>query len=270
MGIQIAAGEDWQRFLALAQLEGWRVSAAEVALFQGELASCALVLREQERFCGMVTAVAYPNSGWIGNLLVPAAERGKGYGARLFDHAVSCLQAQGVDTLWLTASAQGAPLYRRRGFVAVDQVQRWVLRIAGSAVEHPGAAQELERLLQEDAAVWGERRDRLLAPLAKGGMIFVFGRTLAMLQAGQGRQILGPWTSEGHCPRENRRLLMAVLAAASQETELVSDVLASSPTVGLLAAAGFRPEGRCQLMARGPVSARLDALTALASLGSLG
>lgn len=270
MNIELAQSADWERFLALAQLEGWRVPAAEVELFRGPLAECAFVLRIDGRFCGLVTAVAYPKSGWIGNLLVPAAMRSQGYGARLFDHAVQLLQRQGVTTLWLTASAQGAPLYQRRGFVAVDQVQRWVLRTAGSALENPGPAETLTRLLLEDAAVWGESRHRLLAPLAQGGRIFNFGQTLAMLQAGEGRQVLGPWTSSSHCPRENRQLLMAVLAAANRETELVSDVLVSSPTGALLAAAGFKPLGRCQLMAQGPVSARLESLTALASLGSLG
>lgn len=270
MKIELAGSADWELFLALAQLEGWRVPAAEVELFRGALAQCAYVLRVEGRFCGLVTAVAYPKSGWIGNLLVPASERGLGYGARLFDHAVEVLRRQGVTTLWLTASAQGAPLYQRRGFVAVDQVQRWVLRTAGSALERPGPSEPLTSLLLEDAAVWGESRGRLLAPLAQGAAIFRFGQTLAMLQTGARRQVLGPWTSSGHCPRENRQLLMAVLAAANQEAELVSDVLVSSPAGGLLAAAGFKPQGRCQLMARGPVSARLQSLTALASLGSLG
>lgn len=270
MEIKIAGSADWDSFLTLAQLEGWRVPAGEVELFRDPLAECAFALREEGCFCGLVTAVAYPKSGWIGNLLVPQAERGKGYGARLFDHAVAVLQQQGVTTLWLTASEQGAPLYRRRGFISVDQVQRWVLRTAGSAVEYPGPVQSLDRLLLEDNEVWGECRNRLLAPLAQGAAIFAYGQTLAMLQAGERRQVLGPWTSAGHCPRENRQLLIAVLAAASQESELVADVLVSSPTGSLLAAAGFKPQGRCELMALGPISARLQSLTALASLGSLG
>lgn len=270
MEINVAGQGDWDCFLTLAQLEGWRVPATEVELFRGPLAQCAFALREAGRFCGLVTAVAYPQSGWIGNLLVPAAERGKGYGAALFDFAVASLQQQGVTSYWLTASEQGAPLYRRRGFVSVDQVQRWGLRTAGSALECPKSSEELTRLLREDAAVWGESRGRLLAPLAKGAAIFAFGQTLAMLQAGERCQVLGPWTSSGHCPRENRQLLMSVLAAANQGAELVADVLVSSPTGSLLAAAGFNPLGCCELMARGPVSARLESLTALASLGSLG
>ncbi|MHB1398141.1 MAG: GNAT family N-acetyltransferase [Trichloromonadaceae bacterium] len=270
MEIQIAGSADWECFLTLAQLEGWRVPAAEVELFRAPLAQCAFALREEGRFCGLITAVAYPKSGWIGNLLVPQAERSKGYGARLFDHAVASLQQQGVTTLWLTASEHGAPLYQRRGFVAVNQVQRWVLRTVGSAIEATDRSESLARLLVADAVVWGESRARLLAPLAQEATIFTFGQTWAMLQAGEGRQVLGPWTSRGHCPRENRQLLMAVLAAANLDTELVCDVLISSPTGSLLAAAGFQPQGLCQLMAMGPVSARLEALTSLASLGSIG
>ncbi len=270
MEIRMADKGDWANFLGLAQREGWRVPAVEVELFRGPLARCAYTLEDRERFCGLVTAVGYEKSGWIGNLLVPVAERGKGFGARLFDHAVAQLRHQGVETIWLTASAQGAPLYRRRGFEAVGRVQRWVLQTAGSALESAESYQSYPRLLHKDGMVWGESRDRLLAPLAQGGAIFAFGESLALLQSGERRQVLGPWVSSGHCPRENRQLLLAMLAAANQDAELVCDVLTSSPTRALLAAAGFQTQGECELMAQGPVTVRLETLTALASLGSLG
>ena len=93
----------------------------------------------------------------------------------------------------------------------------------------------------------------------------------ALLQPGPGVQVLGPWLGGDGASQDHRRLLLSVLAAAEDRGEVVTDVLASSPVNGLLAAAGFRTAGECALMARGPTEA-VDRrrLVALASLGSMG
>ena len=111
---------DWQVFLALARDAGWRVPKNELALYRGPLAGSAFVLRAGEEVRGFVTAVAHEKSGWIGNLIVPADCRGRGYGALLFEHAVAVRERQGVDQIWLTASPAGRPLYDRMGFAVVD------------------------------------------------------------------------------------------------------------------------------------------------------
>jgi hypothetical protein len=83
--------------------------------------------------------------------------------------------------------------------------------------------------------------------------------------------VLGPWISAERCPRENRRLLLAVLGAAAERTELVTDVIESSPLQSLLRAAGFTRQGRCDLMVRGSATGvRLSQMVSLASLGSMG
>jgi len=260
---------DWQVFLALAREEGWRVPKNELALYRGHLTGSAFVLRRGEEVFGFVTAVAHERSGWIGNLIVPRDCRGCGYGALLFDHAVAVLERRGVENLWLTASPLGRPLYERKGFTAVDGIVRWTLKAEGGSVAE--GRTEAGRLLAGDAQVWGESRNRLLAPLAQQGQVFACGGTVALLQGGDGMQVLGPWISAERCPRENRRLLLAVLGAAAERTELVTDVIESSPLQSLLRAAGFNRQGRCDLMVRGSATGvRLSQMVSLASLGSMG
>jgi GNAT superfamily N-acetyltransferase len=261
---------DWQVFLALARAEGWRVPKNELALYRGPLAGSAFVLRRGEEVYGFVTAVAYEKSGWVGNLIVPPDCRGRGYGALLFDHAVDVLERQGVASIWLTASTLGRPLYEKKGFAVIDGVVRWTLKAEGRSLIESGRT-EMARLLASDALAWGESRHRLLASLAQQGQVFGFGGTVALLQGGDGMQVLGPWVSEELCPRENRRLLLAVLGAVAERTELVTDVIESSPLQSLLRAAGFNRQGRCELMVRGETDrVQLAKLVALASLGSMG
>ena len=261
---------DWQVFLALARTEGWRVPKNELALFRGPLAGSAFVLRRGEEVFGFVTAVAHERSGWVGNLIVPGACRGSGYGALLFDHAVNVLERQGVASIWLTASTLGRPLYEKKGFAVIDGIVRWTLKAEDKSLAEEGRT-EIAGLLAGDFQVWGESRGRLLSPLAREGEVFACGNTVALLQGGDGMQVLGPWISAERCPRENRRLLLAVLGAAAERTELVTDVIESSPLQSLLRAAGFTRQGRCDLMVRGSATGvRLSQMVSLASLGSMG
>lgn len=261
---------EWGIFLQLARLEGWRVPPREVALFQGHFAEGAFVLRDTERPCGFVTVVQHECSGWIGNLIVSTACRGRGLGALLFEHAAEELRRMGCRSLWLTASREGRPIYEKRGFRAVDGTVRWVLKPLGERVQTGRGKGEEAELLAGDRLVWGESRANLLSHLAAGGEVFSFGGTTALLQQGSGMQILGPWISPNLCPRENRQLLLTVLAAADAG-EVVTDVLASSPVQPLLQAAGFERRGGCDLMVCGEADeVNLSSLVSFASLGSMG
>lgn len=270
MQIMTPTDADWQVFLALARAEGWRVPQNELALYRGPLAGSAFVLRRGDEALGFVTAVMHEKSGWIGNLIIPPGCRGRGCGSQLFDHAVASLERQGVASIWLTASAKGRPLYEKKGFTAVDGIVRWALKTDGSRLPESGQL-EAEPLYRADARVWGETRNRLLSQLTEKGQVFAFGGSVALLQQGDDLQVLGPWISAELCPRENRRLLLAVLGAVAERTELVADVVESSPLQALLRAAGFTRRGRCDLMVRGGTQGvQLAQLVSLASLGSMG
>jgi GNAT superfamily N-acetyltransferase len=262
---------DWRGFLSAAEGEGWRVPATEIELFKGSLAGSALALRCGGRFAGLVTAVNHGASAWIGNLLVPPAMRGKGYGKQLLDQAILRLEEQQVRSIWLTASEAGFPLYRRRRFEIVGQVERWIFA-EGSALRSSVAEQadRGESLLAADASVWGEKRPLpgYLLPRSKP---LQCGSSAALLQREPGLQILGPWVSDNAGEEEHRQLLALATGSAKADEELVIDVRAGALAPQLLQEAGFTLRGQTQLMARGDLTGiDLERLVSFASLGSMG
>lgn len=267
MMIVAAAARDWQVFKTLAQQEGWRVPEQELALHRQGGCSRSWALRSDDNTLGLVTGVLHQRSAWIGNLIIAEAERGHGYGVALFEHVVRELRLAGATTLWLTASAQGAPLYAARGFHLVGEVERWVRKEGGkgqgtlSGVAVNGG--------EVDGIVWGDDRCLLLHHLEGSGRWLQHGASLALLQRGDDLQIIGPWYGSTRL-RDDAELLNQLLAAAAPQQELVVDFVANSGRQALLAAAGFTPVGSTSLMVAGPAPVQWSRLLALATLGSCG
>jgi GNAT superfamily N-acetyltransferase len=266
---------DWEYFNKWSTLEGWVVPMREVLLYRQELAGSAFVLHGEHGLpLGFVTVCRHQTrSAWIGNLIVDPSRRGAGYGRRLFEHALGFLAERGTASVWLTASADGMPLYASCGFREVGRVERWrCRRDAALPVSAPGIGSgELYPLVRADAAAWGHSRAELLTVLARGGQVLKSGSTVAMLQAGNDLRVLGPWLSADLCPRSNRAILALALAELAAGGEIVIDLLGGSPVRALLNAAGFRQNGETVLMMCGePGKVRFGEIMALASLGSMG
>ncbi len=270
--IRIAEKRNWQKFLALAETEGWRVPQVECQLFQGIWLHQAQILEEGQNFCGLVTAVPHQYTGWIGNLIVPSELRGRGYGSQLFTAAFAALEEQGVRSVWLTASKIGQTLYEKHGFAKVDEVERWVSSKRKPSDPFVDSTTASEASLRKaDQRAWGEERQSLLNALVTQGKVFACHDTVALLQQEPGLQIIGPWYSPPQCPRSNRLVLQKILAAAHPKIEIVADMLASSPVRQLLLAAGFNCVGSNALMVKGDASeVDLSMMVSLASLGSVG
>lgn len=263
---------DWENFFALACTENWRVPRIERQLFMGPWSQYAHVL-DDKGFRGLVTAVAYEKSAWIGNLIVPRDQRGKGYGSHLFRSVLSDIVAQGTRSVWLTASDQGRCIYEREGFVAVDRIERWILPPQQGAFDRSEilAHDSCESLLCMDSRVWGESRLPLLSKLCEEGEIFSVGNSIALLQKDPDRQIIGPWYSHNAGDRPHADLLQALIASSCPSVEVVIDCLSSSPIPPLCDAAGFTGNGQTALMVYGDIKAvNLRSVMSLASLGSIG
>jgi GNAT superfamily N-acetyltransferase len=262
--------DDWMVFRQWAGQEGWRIPAAELALYRRELAANAFVLRGTgDEPLGFVTVCQHQRSAWIGNLLVAPERRGEGLGRRLFIHTLAALETTGSASQWLTASAQGLPLYTRQGFREAGRVERWVWSGLGGG--RLSATGNLHELIKADTAAWGNSRGELLGLLSRRGRIFSSGSSIALLQPGDSLHVLGPWLSADLCPRSNRLILGMVLDSMTESCELAIDLLGGSPVRQLLQAAGFQQAGETVLMVRGlPGAVRLGEVVALASLGSMG
>ena len=268
------SARDWKVFQGWASRQGWRVPRRELALYREELADSAFAFRDEWRQpLAFVTVCRQQEHAWIGNLIVDPARRGQGYGRQLFLHAIGILSARGAKVLWLTASADGRPLYASLGFHEIGRVERWICTGIDRARERPAAVGkgELYALVRADAGAWGHSRAGLLTLLARGGQIAAAGSTVALLQPGEDLNVLGPWLSADRCPRANRLVLGMVLEAVSGAGEIAVDVIADSPVRPLLLAAGFRQVGESVLMRCGAAgTVRLVEVVALASLGSMG
>lgn len=259
---------DWQLFLCWAAQEDWRVSFQEQRLLQGLWRPYFFALYHHGSVRGFASAVAYKESGWIGNLLVPEGERGKGYGSVLFDHAVQFLKQSGPRRIWLTASETGQPIYQRRGFVVLDQIDRWVSQ--GTGVADGDSSSQIKELIDLDTDCWGESRAPLLNVLSDDSRIFRCGRSYGMLQLGVTVCQLGPWLSTDKDATDNRRLLQQAVAQTPAGKELLVDVLGSAQMELVLRTCGFEKRGSNQLMVLSNESVQLDGVLALASLGSIG
>lgn len=259
---------DWQQFLCWSKLEDWRVSFQEQRLFQGLWRPYFFALYHHGIVRGFVSAVAYKESGWIGNLLVPAEERGKGYGSALFDYAVKFLQQTQPRRIWLTASVSGQPLYERRGFKVIDRVDRWVSQ--GQGIGDEGSLLPVVDLIDFDTRCWGESRSPLLNALADDSQVFCCGQSCGMLQLGVTVCQFGPWLSGDKDVVDNRQLLQQAVSRTPAGRELLVDLLVSAEMELVLRTCGFEKRGSNQLMVLTDEDLQLSGVMALASLGSIG
>ena len=260
--------DDWPLFLYWAEVEGWRISFQERRLFQNQWRPYFFALHTDGGLQGFVSAVAYKESGWIGNLLVNPQQRGLGYGSALFDFAHDFLHPSALKRIWLTASEAGQPIYQRRGFKVVDRVDRWVA--TGLGVRGFSTEQSVVALIDCDSQCWGESRSPLINALSDDGNILRSGDAVGLLQPGHSCWQLGPWLSVGKSAPDSRQLLSLAVDKTTLGKELLVDVLASSGMELVLQASGFQKQGSSQLMVLGDRDAELDGVMALASLGSIG
>jgi len=259
---------DWQLFLKWAATERWTIPSQELRLFQEQWRHCFFVLHAEGKVTGFISAVAYEESGWIGNLLVGSAYRGLGYGSALFDFALASLRQAGLKRIWLTASKTGLPIYQRRGFVTLDRVDRWCGR--GQGLLELSQRLATTELIDLDRNCWGESRAALLSLLANQAEICGSDKNMALLQPSASAWQLGPWLAPPHDSQQNRLTLQEALAKTPAGAGLLTDVLASAGMEACLHLAGFNKSGSNLLMCLSTQTPCLQGVVALASLGSIG
>lgn len=257
---------DIDPFLALAEGEGWLCDRWEFSFLLQQFPQGCLVLRKEEKAIAYITSIAYGKSGWIGNLVVRPETRRKGMGRAMMQGALSALLHSGVETIWLTASEQGAGLYRKFGFNEIDRINRWT----GRAGLSPGPLQAIdeEPLLAVDQAGWGERREQLLKAVLNRGTLYSVPGGFLCCQKWKDAIQLGPWGCQSRI--EARELLNDALCEGYQKVFL--DVPEANLAAGsLLVQRGLTLAGSSLLMYYGrPPAYRPEKIFALATMGSSG
>lgn len=260
---------DWETFCAWAAAENWKLSFQEQHLFLNQWRPYFYVMWKDGLRCGFVSAVRYKTSGWIGNLLVDPQQRKQGHGRTLFEYALKKLQEQpDISRIWLTASKQGAPLYRNYGFAHVDTVQRW----SGSGEDKslPVANSSLDTLIDIDLRCWGESRAPLLHQLAHDSYPLYATDTAALLQTGIDFWQLGPWSTTNGSAQSYQSILQQCLAATPGTKPILADILTTSGLSLTLQHSGLKCLGSNELMCLSKHPPVIEGVIALASLGSIG
>jgi len=254
-------------FFELAQQEGWICGQWEFDFLLKSFPQGCFVWRDGGEALGYLTSVKYGRSGWIGNLLVRPEARRHGIGRGLMERAVSALIKNGVETVWLTASEDGAGIYQRIGFAPIDSVNRWVGWSSLKTTPQSGSL-DLESVRAIDRVGWGAPREDLLQVTCNRGRLHSSSGGFICAQQWDGDTQIGPWG----CLIRNQagQLLEDLVGEGDQRTFL--DVPAGNfHAAELLTNRGFTVKGSTILMYLGDRPLYQPAnIFALASMGSMG
>jgi len=252
--IRPAEPEDLARLGPVYEQSGFGARLAGVVGFaRARLEGEVVVAEAGGELVGVAAGAVFGATGWVGGVAVVPAARRAGLGGALTGAVVEFLEAGGVATVLLHATALGRPVYERLGFVA----EAAYLTLAGptrprTVLDPPvraGRAADLEAVLALDLAATGEDRGRLLTALwPVGGLIAGDGRPL-------GYHLPSPWRPGGAIvaavPGAGLALLDAVRAAPGEDVA-ISVPAANPAAVAFLEAAGFSERFRTVRMHRGP------------------
>lgn len=272
MEIATFTHDDIDPFLRLAAEEGWLCGRDEFRFLldsypQGSFV--AQVRGGEPR--GFITSIAYQKSGWIGNLIVARDQRRNGIGSLLMQQCLDTLASSGVRSVWLTASASGAPLYERMGFRAIDRVVRWRLdKAVGSDGSAGFSGKDILDLVSRDRFGWGDDRSLLCREAVRQGNLVSGAGSSMVIRRMEAASFIGPWVAD------QSETAAALLDSVMGDNAADGSTFADVPEMNVYAATLFEKNGfkRCSstvLMYLGVVpDYRADAIFALASPGSIG
>jgi GNAT superfamily N-acetyltransferase len=269
MGYENFTFADVPAFLEMAAAEGWISSEWELKFILSNFSPGCFILREDSLPVAFVTSIKYDKSGWIGNLIVSESRRGRGAGTTLMKKALDALLNAGAETVWLTASPAGKPVYERLGFVETDVINRWWGKGAGFCSDRLCAISADEAIML-DGLGWGDKRDILVnAARGRGEMIGTGDGFIIIQDCVKFRQ-LGPWACAGEkCASV---LFEMALSGIGKSCEVVLDAPGKNLAVeSLLSSRGFQCVGRTSLMYSGVKPAyNSHHVYALGSMGRIG
>lgn len=274
MKIEPFRSEDIAPFLKLAAAEEWLAEPWEFEFLLSELShGCFTARGENGETAGFVTSLRHDRSGWIGNLIVAPEYRGRGTGAALFEKVLETLLNSGVETVWLTASKAGLPLYQKYGFTRIDTIIRWSgsgrQRLEGH--EAASACDDIKPLLVDiDSRGWGDRRAALMAATAGRGRLLRQDSGFVVVQPCGNTRQLGPFSAPGYGTAD--ALLKDALNTVPSGTKVCLDAPASNRTALLLFTRNrFRISGSSELMYAGvKPTYQPEYIYGLATMGSCG
>lgn len=210
--------------------EGWvSETRREFEGFFGHTPGGCLIAELDDQPVGIGVATYYGGYGFIGELIVEEAFRGRGIGRRMMDRAIEYLRQRGSHSIYLDGVLAAVPLYERVGFRKLCRSLRFIGELHGQQHEgvrlmQPADLDTIAALDQEafgaDRRYFLQRRLHLFPALCqvqeKNGRIqgYIFGRRGDEYIAG------GPWLVQPEA--ENPLALIESLALHAAEGVVMS------------------------------------------------
>jgi predicted N-acetyltransferase YhbS len=169
--VRPATTDDIKEMSGVLERAGLSSSGPEVLEFNLTSSSSQMLVGcRDDLVAGVAGCVRFGRTGWLGNVAVDGDFRGQGLGRAISQTAVDCLHQAGVETVLLTATKLGQPIYERLGFADEgvsygiwEQRQAPILGCDRSATVQPG---QIDEVIRQDADATGEDRRSYLAPFA--------------------------------------------------------------------------------------------------------
>jgi predicted N-acetyltransferase YhbS len=169
--IRPASDGDISQMSAVLQRAGLSSGGPELLKFNLASAGTQMfVASEGDRVVGVACGVCFGRTGWLGNVAVEDDVRGQGLGKALSQQAVDWVREAGAQTVLLTATDLGKPIYERLGFA--DEGVSYGIWKQGSAptlaCDRSATVQPagMDDIIRQDTAATGEDRHSYLVPFA--------------------------------------------------------------------------------------------------------
>ena len=150
--IRNATFDDMKMFLEWANKECWNVSEADVNAFYHIDPQGFFVGEVNGEPVAIVSAVVYDNYAHVGFYIAKTEFRGKGYGLKLFQHAVKYAEEK-VGVLGLDGVEQQKKNYEKSGFKSVDLLVRYTRKAQG---ERDSELSNIRDLPLEEIAIYDQ------------------------------------------------------------------------------------------------------------------
>ncbi len=259
---------DWPLFKSWAAEEGWQTSFQEERLFLNFWQRYFYTLHHRGDCCGFISAIAYRDSGWIGNLLVNPQKRLQGYGQTLLEYALTFFREAGIGHIFILSKNQLIDFYHKFNFSEYDQVQTWTTTGLGALTQQPTG--DLDNFIELNTQCWGETQRPLHHLLEVNSIPLQEGPAMALLQTGPNYWQLGPGITAAIDVNSIRKLLSQARDKTPVGRSLLVHTLHGNDFDLIFKNSGFSSTQSRPLLYLGKQPPALDNVLTLASNGSFG
>ncbi len=165
------------------QPEGWPDIVADFGFYVNSTFCYPIKTKINDRIVGTGTSIVFDNTAWIAHLIVDNNYRQRGIGYAIVEQLLKNLRHHSIQTILLTATKPGVPLYKKAGFRTVTGYA-FFKRKKNCAEFHPSKnvlpfeEGHLAALMELDRKVSGENREPLLAGHLKNSLVCIHNNKL--------------------------------------------------------------------------------------------